>query len=297
MRGLGAICAGVAVFLAVATLTGHGRDLRLRIPRRTARRRGPSREVWLRQAGVAVTPAQFRLASAVVGLVALIVVWGLTASVFVAAVPGLVAGLLPRAYFAQRRAARLAQVVAAWPDGIRHVMASARARGTVHQGLLELARSGPAPLAEAFERYPALARVAGPVPAMEVIREELADPTTDRVVEVLIVAQEQGQVLAMRILRDLAAMVSEDLKALDEMRSAGLEQKIDARLTFVIPWLVLVALCVSAAAYRDFYRSAGGAVVVVLGGAMSLVGMAVLDRLGRLPTERRVLGAAAREAR
>lgn len=295
MRFLAALLAGTAAFALVAHLSGHGADLALRIPGR--RRRRPSAAVWLRQAGLTVTPAQFRLASVAVAAAALLVVWGLAGSLFVALVPAVVAGLLPRVYFAQRRAARLGEVVRAWPDGIRHIIANARARGTVHQALVELARSGPAPLAEAFERYPVLARMEGPVRAMELIRDELADPTSDVVLEILIVAQQQGQLMAVRILRDLAARVSDDLKVLEEIRSEGLEQRLNARLTFVIPWLLLVALCALAPPYRDFYAGPGGAVVVVVGGAMSLSGMAVLERLGRLPGERRVLGAVGEEQR
>jgi tight adherence protein B len=290
MSLLGGLCAGAAVFLVVAHLGGHGRHLRLR---KTRRARRPSMAVRLRQAGVAVSPAQFVAATAAVALAVWVLVWGLSGSGFVAAVPAAVAGVLPWAYFSRRRSARLAQVVAAWPDGIRHLLANARAHGSLHQALVELARSGPEPLRDAFGRYSTLARMAGPTQALEVIREELAEPTSDRVLEVLMVALERGQLLAMRILRDLASIVSEDLKALEEINSAGLEQRIDVRATFVIPWALLVALCASAAAYRDFYRGPGGALVVAAGALMSVAGMALVERLRRLPAERRVLGAAA----
>ncbi len=290
MRVLGALLAGVAVFALVAQLSGHGRALALRLPRTQGDRRRPGQAVWLAQAGVAVTPAQFAAARTALGLLALVVVWGAAGSAFVAGPPALAVAWLPKAYFAQRRSVRLGQVVAAWPDGIRQVIAAARARGTVHQGLVELAHRGPAPLAEAFAGYPALARTAGTVTALETIRDQLADPTTDRIIEVLIVAHEQGQLLAMRILRDLATMVAEDAKVLEELASASLAQRLDARITFVLPWLVLVALCVGAPAYRAFYASAGGAVVVAIGAAMSVGGMAMVSRLARLPAERRVLG-------
>ncbi len=292
MSFLGALCAAAAVFLFVAHLTGHGGDLSLRMPGGHRRRRGPSRAVWLRQADVAVTPTQFRLTSVALGTVAAMLVWGVTGSLWVAVVPGIVAGRVPHWYFGRRRTHRLGQVVASWPDGIRHIIASARARGTVHQALLELVRSGPVPLAEAFASYPALAAAAGARAALEVIREELADPISDQVIEVLIVAGDQGQAITMRILRDLAGLIGEDLKIAEEIRTAGLEHRMDARLTFVLPWLVLVALCASGGDYRGFYASGWGAVVVALGGAMCLVGVAWVERLARIPAQRRVLGSA-----
>lgn len=294
---LASLCAAAAVFLVVAHLTGHGGELRLRMPGGRRRRRGPDRAVWLRQADVAVTPTQFRGVSLLVGGGVLVVVWGLTGSLWVGVVPALVAARAPHWYFGRRRTERLGRVVAAWPDGIRHIVASARARGTVHQALLELVRSGPAPLAEAFANYPSLAAAMGAVPAMRTIREELADPISDQVIEVLIVAHDQGQAITMRILRDLAGLITEDLKAAEEIRTAGLENKLDARITFVLPWVVLVALCLSGGDYRAFYASGWGALVVAVGGAMCLLGVAWVERLGRLPTQRRVLGAASGAAR
>jgi len=289
---LGAACAAAAVFLFVAHLTGHGADLSVRMPGGRRRRRGPSRAVWLRQADVAVTPMQFRLTSLTLGGLAVMMVWGLTGSLWVAIVPGIVAGRAPHWYFGRRRSERLGRVVAAWPDGIRHLIASARARGTVHQALLELVRSGPVPLADAFASYPALAATAGAKAALEVIREELADPISDQVIEVLIVAADQGQAITMRILRDLAMLINEDLKVVEEIRTAGLEHRMDARLTFVLPWVVLVALCLSGGDYRAFYASGWGAVVVTIGGTMCLLGVAWVERLGRIPAQRRVLGTA-----
>jgi tight adherence protein B len=222
-----------------------------------------------------------------------VVVWALSGSAWVALVPAYVTGRVPHWYFGRRRAERLAKVVRAWPDGIRHLVASARARGTVHQALLELARSGPAPLAEAFAAYPSMAATAGAKAALEVIREELADPVSDQVIEVLVVAHDQGQAVTMRILRDLAGFITEDLKTLEEIRTAGLEHRMDARLTFVLPWVVLVGLTASDPDYRAFYASGWGALVVALGGAMCLAGVAWVDRLGRMPAQRRVLGSAA----
>jgi Flp pilus assembly protein TadB len=294
---LGALCTTAAAFLLLAQLTGHGDDLRLRMPGSRRARSGPSRAVWLRQADVGVTPSQFRAVSIALGVGTLVVVWGLTGSLWVGIVPGLVAGRGPHWYFGHRRTERLGRVVAAWPDGIRHIVASARSRGTVHQALLELVRSGPAPLAEAFEGYPNLSATAGARAAMEVIREELADPISDQVIEVLIVAHDQGQAITMRILRDLASLITEDLKTQDEIQTAGLEHRMDARLTFVLPWVVLVALCLSGGDYRAFYASGWGAVVVAIGGAMCLGGIAWVERLGRIPTQRRVLGAASGASR
>jgi Flp pilus assembly protein TadB len=225
-----------------------------------------------------------------VGAAVELVIWAISGSVFVGLVPAAAAALGPRAYFGHRRAERLKAVVRAWPDGIRHILATTEARTTIHQALLELAATGPEPIAEAFAHYPAMARLGGPVAALEVIREELADPTSDWVIEDLIVAHEQGQSIARQILRDLAVQISKDIQATEEIKTAQLEPKLTARAAFIIPWLALAAMCAAVDTFRAFYRTGAGAVVVALGGALGLGGLALTRHLTRDASEIRVLG-------
>jgi hypothetical protein len=58
----------------------------------------------------------------------------------------------------------------------------------------------------------------------------------------------------------------------------------------VLPWLVLVAMTARSGAFRDFYSTSAGLLVVALGGVMSLIGVAVASRLGAQPAEPRVFG-------
>jgi tight adherence protein B len=208
----------------------------------------------------------------------------------VALVPALAAATLPRAYFGRRRAARLRELQEAWPDGLRDVAASLAAGRSLGHALNTLAESGPQPLREAFTRFPVLSRMLGPVAALEVVKAELADPTSDRVIEVLILAQERGGPIVSRILDDLVVATTKDVKVLDEVESEGLEMKLNARAVLVMPWLVLVALTIRDGAFRDFYSSAAGLVVVLVGAALCAVGAWWIGRLGRTHEERRVFG-------
>ena len=45
--------------------------------------------------------------------------------------------------------------------------------------------------------------------------------------------------------------------------------RINARAVVVLPWLVLVALTARPGAFRDFYRSSGGVVTLLLAGALT----------------------------
>ena len=130
------------------------------------------------------------------------------------------------------------------------------------QALTSLAATGPPPLRDAFARFPELARMLGTVAALEIVKEELADPTSDRVIEVLILAQERGGRIVREILDDLVVATTKDLKVLDELETEGLEMRINARAVIVLPWFVLVALTARPGAFRAFYQSTGGLLVV-----------------------------------
>ncbi|MGH9048286.1 MAG: hypothetical protein ACRDY4_00985 [Acidimicrobiia bacterium] len=79
----------------------------------------------------------------------------------------------------------------------------------------------------------------------------------------------------------------------EEIETEGLEMKINARVVLVLPWVVLVALTIRPGPFREFYQSAGGLLVVALGGVLSVIGYVVISRLGRSQYERRVFGAGA----
>lgn len=292
MRLGAALAAGVFMYLAAGYLTGNAPELRIGSVRG---RRGQvsARQLWLLQAGVRMTPLRFWAGSAAVGVAAFALVVMVTGSAVVASVPGVLMALLPRAFYARRRLERLREVQEAWPDGIHDLIAGISAGKSLVQALGDLARRGPEPLRRAFARFPFLAQALGAGPALEVVREELADPTSDRVIEVLILAKEQGGPVLIEILRDLARATAEDLKALEEIRTAQLEQKINAWAVSVMPWLVLVILTARPGHFREFYRSAAGGLVIVIGGLVTLFGLWLLMRLGREPIEERVLGGSA----
>lgn len=277
-------------YLAVGFATGNAPELSFGSGRRA---QVSSRQLWLVQAGVDLTPRQFWGGSAVLGLVTFGFVSLLTATPAVAIVPAIGVGLLPRAYFARQRAQRMRGLQEAWPDGVRDLLASISAGMSLNQAVNSLASGGPEALRDAFARYPTLSKMIGVVPALEVVKEELADPTSDRIIEVLILAHEKGGHILTDILRDLAEATVKDVRAIEEISTEALEQKINARAVFVLPWLVLLILTIRPGFFRDFYQSGGGLLVVIVGALLSLFGLWVVSRLSREEVERRVLGGAA----
>jgi tight adherence protein B len=255
------------------------------IKRRESKERRTS---WLRQAGLDLTPRQFWTASVGAGLGTFLLLWVIAGIWTVAAVPSLVASLLPRALYDRRRIQRVTEMQRAWPDGLRDLVASISAGMSLSRSIENLAITGPRPLRQAFARYGHLSRTLGVISALEVIKEELSHPTSDRVIEVLILAHERGGAIVPDILRDLAAVTTRDVWAAEEIATNALEQKINARAVFVIPWLVLLFITMRPGPFRDFYASGGGTVVIIIGGLLSLVGIGVVSRMGTEPDEPRV---------
>lgn len=291
MRLLAALITGAFAYLVAGFFTGN-----LPTFSRTwqAPRRESNAQLWLKQAGVDLSPRQFWAGSIVVGLAAFALAWGLSGAWVVALVPAISAGLLPRAYFGRQRTRRLGEIVEAWPDALRDLVASISAGRALPQAINAMAENGPAPLQTAFERFPTLSQMYGVPAALELIKEELGDPTSDRVIEVLLMAYERGGPTVTRILIDLSEVVTQDLRTVEEIRTAELEQIINARVVFALPWLVLLLITIRGDQFRDFYQSGLGVLTVAIGAALSLVGIWIVSRLSRDPGEPRVLASRTR---
>jgi len=266
---------------------------RRRAPRSGTRSQVSERQQWLLQAGLALTPQQFILASIGSGVLAFILLLLVTGLPVVSLAPAVLLAFLPRLYFGRVRERRMTEVQRTWPDGLRDIVASISSGMSLQRSIEQLVVSGPEPLREAFGRFPFLARTLGMKPALEIVKEELADPTSDRVIEVLILAHQKGGAMVPEILRDLATATTRDVWTLEEIQTQQLEQKINARAVFVLPWMVLVAVTMRDGPFRDFYLSKPGALVVVAGAALSGLGIWLVSRLGEEPSEPRVFGGAA----
>lgn len=287
MRLLAALAAALFVYFAL------GIALRV-VPswlHRDRMRRSPSatsRE-WLQQADADVTPAQFVAVSLALGAVAGLAVGSAVGVPALGVVAAVLAATVPRMVFAQRRAALVQARLRAWPDALRDIITHLRASLSMHASLCEVGRSGPMPLRPYFHRYAGLSGALDQRSALEVVREDLADPMSDRVIEVLLVAFDQGSGVVIDILQDLAESSAEDLRLLDEIETLQLETKLEARGAAILPFVVLAMLCVFTPGYRAFYATPLGWVVIAMGALMSCGGLLAIRRLGRVPSEERIL--------
>lgn len=293
MSLLAGLFAGIAVYFGVGYLIGYTPDRLRVIPllRQSERSARVRRQEWLNQAGLPVTPLQFWSSSIFAGLIVFLFILLLTSIPLVALAPAIAVALIPRFYFAQQRRRLSRARLEAWPEALRSIIASVSSSMSLHQALLLLATTGPTELRPVFARYSSLSFTLDSATALEVIREELADPVSDRIIEDLLLAFEQGPAVVIDIMDDLSQSTVEDLHVLDRVETAQLEQRLNARAVFVLPFLFLILLTYRPGPGREFYSSGTGVAVIIVGSALSLLGMLIVSQLGRLPEEPRVFTA------
>lgn len=256
-------------------------------PRLPARTPGSTAEL-LREAGLPFGPVAYVALRAACAGMAFLAALAVTGSPAVASVPAVAASALPRLLVARRREHRRLELGQAWPDALRDLSASVAAGMSLPQAVEALASSGPEPVRVLCARVPALLPVIGLPATLERLRAEAADPMTDRVVEVLLLAYERGGRMLPAILGDLAESAARDVHLFERVTTAQLELRLNARAVFALPWLVLCVLTARPGPFRDFYASSRGVPVIALGALLSFGGMALVERLGRVPAEPRV---------
>lgn len=288
MRLLAGLCAGIFVYLSLGALMGITPRFLDRAPSGERQRRDRAQD-WLQQAGADVTPFQFFAVSIGTAMFVAFVMQAVTEVLPLSFVAGGLALWIPRSFYSRRRN-KIAQArVNAWPDALRDLIAHLKSSMSVHTALNELGRSGPLVLRPYFNRYTGLAATLDQRTALEVVREELADPVSDRVLEIILVAFEQGSAVVIDILGDLAEATAGDIALHEEIQTAQLEVRLESRSAAVLPFLVLIMMIATSNDYADFYRSGAGWLVIGFGGILCLGGLISINRLGRVPTEQRIL--------
>lgn len=287
MRLLAALMTAVFVYMAVGYLTGNAPNLatRTRIKPQIS-----NRQRWLIQAGSDLTPRQFWAGSILSGLVGLIILGAIAGTWWVAMIPAVAFAFMPYSHFSRQRVQRLADVQRAWPDGLREILAHVNSGATLAAAIEALSKRGPEALKQAFGRFPAQAKMFGVVPALEIVKEELSDPSSDKVIEVLIIAHQFGGNSLQVVLRDLIETMSADQLTAEQIRTAGFEQRLEGLVVALAPWLILLFLATVPATYREFYRSSTGRFVVIVAGIWAAFGWLLMRIIAKPAQEVRVFG-------
>lgn len=261
------------------------------VPRSPRRRRTTGRvEDLLARSGLAGVSARgFSMLCAGCGLVALLAIQLISGALPVALAFGVMAAYLPVTVVSGRARRRQREFAEVWPEAVDNLASAVRAGMSLPEALAGLAVRGPEPLRPAFAAFALDYQVTGRFSdCLDRLKEALADPVGDRVVEGLRIAREVGGGELGRLLRNLSTYLRDDLRTRSELESRQAWTVNGARLAVAAPWIVLFLLCFQPRVIER-YASAGGAVVIFGGAACCFVAYRLMIRIGRLPTDRRIL--------
>jgi len=218
----------------------------------------------------------------------LIVVAGITSSFSIALALASVAGAWPLSFVRSRREKRLARFRDAWPDAIATLIAAVRSGVSLPEACATLLQRGPAELSPGFEAFTATYRASGSFSAgLTRIRSAFSDPVADRIAIALGLANDVGGSDLVRVLRTLGDFIREDLRVRKEIYARWSWTVTAARVAAAAPWIVLVMMATRPEAAAA-YNSATGALVIVAGGAVTVLGYRLMLRAARLPEEHRL---------
>ena len=237
---------------------------------------------------------QVRVASvaglcAALGFLGFVTVLVVSATATVALAFGLMAAYLPVGVLRTRARRRQEEFAQVWPEAVDNLASAVRAGMSLPDALSGLAVSGPPALREPFRLFALDHQVTGRFSeSLDRLKERLADPVGDRMVEGLRVAREVGGGDLGRLLRNLSHYLREDARTRSELLARQAWTVNGARLAVAAPWVVLLMMSFQSGAVTS-YATATGALVLV-GGAVACFGAyAAMARIGRLPVERRIL--------
>ncbi len=223
------------------------------------------------------------------GLAATLVVQVVSRTLPVALAFGVIAAYLPFAVVAGRARRRRRELAEVWPEAVDNLSSAVRAGLSLPDALAGLADRGPAVLREPFAEFAADYQLTGRfAECLDRLKDRLADPVGDRVIESLRLAREVGGGDLGRLLRTLSAYLREDARTRSELESRQAWAVAGARLAVAAPWAVLLLLSFQPDVVGR-YASPAGVVVLLGGGAACVLAYRLMLRVGRLPTERRVL--------
>jgi len=236
-----------------------------------------------------VTPAALATVAGVGALLVFLLVAGLTRSPVVALCFAVMAARAPFALVNSRSRARVRTTRAAWPDAVDHLSGGIRAGLSLPQAVAQLGTRGPEELRPAFTAFAEDFRATGRfAESLDALKDRLADPIADRIVEALRITREVGGTDVGTMLRTLSEFLRDDARTRGELEARQSWTVNAARLAVAAPWVVLALLATRAGGVAA-YNSAAGATVLAAGAVASVVAYRLMVSIGRLPDEARVL--------
>jgi tight adherence protein B len=252
----------------------------------TTRARERLTQAGLRRVGIPTVA----VVSVILAVAATALVFAIVPVIAIAAATGVLVLLLPSAVVFWRARANRRATRVVWPDVVDHLVSAVRSGLALPDSVVTLASSGPPITRAAFADFERDYRMTGGfADSLDRLKDRLADPVADRIIETLRMSREVGGNELTTVLRNLAAYLRQDAAIRSEVEARQSWVVNAARLGVVAPWIVLLLLSTRPEAAAA-YNSLAGAAVILVGLALSVVAYRIMIGIGRLPEERRWFG-------
>jgi tight adherence protein B len=277
---------GIGLVLAASPILWPGRTDNPGRPSTRMRAREMLVQAGLGRVAVSTVAA----ASVILGVAAGAVVLAFVPVIAVAFAAGILLLVLPSAVVfwrarSQRRATRVV-----WPDVVDHLVSAVRSGLALPESVVTLAHSGPPITRAAFAEFERDYRMTGGfADSLDRLKDRLADPVADRIIETLRMSREVGGNELTTVLRNLAVYLRQDAAIRSEVEARQSWIVNAARLGVAAPWIVLLLLSTRPEAAAA-YNSPTGIALIAVGLALSVVAYRIMIGIGRLPEERRWFG-------
>ena len=150
-----------------------------------------------------------------------------------------------------------------------------------------LAYTGPASTREAFAEFEQDYRANGNFGiSVDALKDRLADPVADRILETLRMSREVGGSELTTVLRNLASYLRQEAAIRSEVEARQSWVLNAARLGVAAPWIILVLLATRPEAAAA-YNTAGGVLLIVGGLLVTVIAYRLMLALGRFSQEPR----------
>lgn len=181
-----------------------------------------------------------------------------------------------------RRERRLRQ---AWPGVVDHLRSAVRSGASVSEAVGIASSKVPLELRGAFSGFAADMNSGHRVDAaLASLKDRIANPVADRIIESLRMAHEVGGQALPAVLDSLQSSVRADIAVREDAIARQSWIRAASRLGAAAPWLVILVLS-GRPETISAYSSLTGSAILIAGAGLTVVAYRLMSRLGRLPED------------
>lgn len=183
---------------------------------------------------------------------------------------------------------RSSAIQSACPEMIDHLISGMQSGLSLNESLVGLSLRGPVIMRPYFELFREDVFNTGDFTgALERVKSILGEPSTDQIIEALLISKTLGGAELINILRLLANFIREDLTLRREILVKQNWIKNSAHLSAGAPWILLVLLSTQPATAASF-STPSGVLVLTSGLIMTCLAYLWMNKLSQLPQQARV---------